>query len=130
MYVFETLIFRWREALRESSGNFEELQELFEIVVKFRDPQVKPRLQKIIERSPKFSELLSSDRIADALIQGDLLRGIVNWSGVLRDGNFACRIHPAAQSAIGKQQWVTVSLCVQCCRMVDSVPIWHTISIL
>ena len=81
LYVFETLIFRWKEALRESSGNFEELQELFEIVVKFRDPQVKPRLQKIIERSPKFSELLSSDRIADALIQGDLLRGIVNWSG-------------------------------------------------
>ena len=80
LYVFETL-FRWREALRESSGNFEELQELFEIVVKFRDPQVKPRLQKIIERSPKFSELLSSDRIADALIQGNLLRGIVNWSG-------------------------------------------------
>jgi len=59
----------WKEALRESSGNFEDLQELFEIVVKFRDPQVKPRLQKIIERSPKFSELLSSDRIADALIQ-------------------------------------------------------------
>ena len=44
--------------------------------MKFRDPQVKPRLQKIIERSPKFSELLSSDRIADALIQGNLLRGI------------------------------------------------------
>ena len=79
-FVFQ-FFFRWREALRESSGNFEELQELFEIVVKFRDPQVKPRLQKIIERSPKFSELLSSDRIADALIQGDLLRGIANWSG-------------------------------------------------
>ena len=29
-----------------------------------------------------------------------------------RDGNFACRIHPAAQSAIGEQQWVTVSLWV------------------
>ena len=49
---------------------------------------------------------------------------------VSRDGNFACRIHPAAQIAIGEQQWVTVSLCVKCCRMVDSVPIWHTISIL
>ena len=86
--VFETLIFRWREALRESSGNFEELQELFEIVVKFRDPQVKPRLQKIIERSPKFSELLSSDRIADALIQGNLLKGIVNWSGAADSFSF------------------------------------------
>ena len=89
MYVFETLIFRWREALRESSGNFEDLQELFEIVVKFRDPQVKPRLQKIIERSPKFSELLSSDRIADALIQGNLFRDIVNWSDEAMINNFS-----------------------------------------
>ena len=62
---------RWREALRESSTNFEALQDLFEIVVKFKDPQVKPRLQKIIETSPKLSKLLSSDKIADALIQGD-----------------------------------------------------------
>ena len=81
LFKFLFLLFRWKEALRESSGNFEDLQELFEIVVKFRDPQVKPRLQKIIERSPKFSELLSSDRIADALIQGNLFRGTVNWSG-------------------------------------------------
>ena len=49
---------------------------------------------------------------------------------VSRDVNFACRIHPAAQSDIGKQQWVTgfhneLSLCVKCCRMVDSVPRWQ-----
>jgi hypothetical protein len=41
---------------------------------------------------------------------------------VLRDGNFARRIHPAAQSAIGEQQWVTGfhRVCVKCGRMVDS----------
>ena len=49
---------------------------------------------------------------------------------MLRDVNFACRIHPAAQSDIGEQQWVTgfhneLSLCVKCCRMVDSVPRWQ-----
>jgi hypothetical protein len=31
---------------------------------------------------------------------------------VLRDGNFACGIHLAAQSAIGEQQWVTGFHCV------------------
>jgi hypothetical protein len=31
---------------------------------------------------------------------------------VLRDGNFACRIHPAAPSAIDEQQWVTGFHCV------------------
>ena len=46
---------------------------------------------------------------------------------MLRDVNFACRIHPVAQSDIRKQQWVTgfhneLSLCVKCCWMVDSVP--------
>jgi hypothetical protein len=46
-----------------------------------------------------------------------------------RDGNFACRIHPAAPSAIDEQQWVTGSLCVQCGRMVDRVTIRHTISV-
>jgi hypothetical protein len=30
----------------------------------------------------------------------------------LRDGNFACRIHPAAQIAIGEQQWDTRFHCV------------------
>jgi hypothetical protein len=43
------------------------------------------------------------------------------------------QIYPTAQSAIGEQQWVTGFHCVcavQCCRMVDSVPIRHTISIL
>ena len=38
---------------------------------------------------------------------------------VLRDVNFACRIHPAAQSNIGEQQWVTGFQCVKCCRMVE-----------
>ena len=47
-----------------------------------------------------------------------------------RDVNFASRIHPSAQSDIGEQQWVTgfhneLSLCVKCCRMVDSVPRWQ-----
>ena len=42
---------------------------------------------------------------------------------MLRDVNFACRVHPAVQSDIGEQQWV--SLCVKCCRMVDSVPRWR-----
>ena len=31
---------------------------------------------------------------------------------VLRDGNFACGIHPAVQSVIGEQQWVTGFHCV------------------
>ena len=31
---------------------------------------------------------------------------------MLRDVNFACRIHPAAQSDIGEQQWVTGLHCV------------------
>ena len=31
---------------------------------------------------------------------------------LLSDVNFACRIHPAAQSDIGKQQWVTGFHCV------------------
>ena len=49
---------------------------------------------------------------------------------MLNDVNFACRIHPAAQSDIGEQQWVTgfhneLSLCVKCCRIVDSVPRWQ-----
>ena len=46
---------------------------------------------------------------------------VFNWSDVhlylsnflqLRDGNFACEIHPAAQSAIGEQQLVTGFHCV------------------
>ena len=31
---------------------------------------------------------------------------------VSRDGNFACRIHPAAQSAIGEQHWVSLFVVV------------------
>ena len=47
-----------------------------------------------------------------------------------RDVNFACTIHPEAQSDIGKQQWVTwfhneLSLCVKYCKIVDSVPRWQ-----
>ena len=39
-----------------------------------------------------------------------------------RDGNFACRTHPAAQSAIGEQQWVTVSQRTSVCtELVDSM---------
>ena len=60
---------RWKEALRETSGSFEQLQELFEIVVKFKNPEVKPRLQKLNKISSKLSQLLSSDQIADALIE-------------------------------------------------------------
>ena len=45
-----------------------------------------------------------------------------------RHVNFACRIHPVAQSDIGEQQWVTRFHCV-CevlnCRLVDSVPRWR-----
>ena len=48
---------------------------------------------------------------------------------VSRDGNFACGIHPAAQIAIGKQQWVTGFNCV-CAVLYDSVLIRHTVSIL
>ena len=44
-----------------------------------------------------------------------------------RDVNFAKRIHPAVQSDIGEQQWVTGfhCVCVKCYRMVDSVPRWR-----
>ena len=52
--------------------------------------------------------------------------GTRGWLGI-KKCNFACGIHPATQSAIGQQQWVTA---LECCRMVDSVPIRHTISIL
>ena len=45
-----------------------------------------------------------------------------------RDVNFACWIHPAAQSDIGEQQ-CTGSLgfivCVKCYSMDDSVPRWQ-----
>ena len=35
----------------------------------------------------------------------------------------------AGYSVSGKQQWVTgFIVCVQCCRMVDSIPITHTFS--
>ena len=45
---------------------------------------------------------------------------------MLRNVNFACKIYPAAQNDIGKQQWVTgFIVCVKCCRMVDSVARWQ-----
>ena len=49
---------------------------------------------------------------------------------MLRDVNFTYRIHPAVKSDTGEQKWVTgfhneLSLCVKCCRMVDSVPRWQ-----
>ena len=44
---------------------------------------------------------------------------------VLKDATFACRIHSAAKwhhwAAVG--HWA--SLCVMCCRMVDSIPRWQ-----
>ena len=55
--------------MRETSGTFDELQELFEIVVKFKDPEVKPKLQKLKGINAKLTQLLSSDQIAAALIQ-------------------------------------------------------------
>jgi hypothetical protein len=65
--------------------------------------------------------------LADSMVT---LGGTQGWLGVVRDVNFACRRHPAAQSDICEQQWVTgfhneLSLCVKCCRMVDSVPRWR-----
>ena len=49
---------------------------------------------------------------------------------MLSNVNFAFRIHPAVQSDIIEQQWVTwfhneLSLCVKCCRMVDGIPRWQ-----
>ena len=41
----------------------------FEIVINFKYPEVKPKLQKLNEINPKLTQLLSSDQIADALIQ-------------------------------------------------------------
>ena len=55
--------------MRETSGTFDELQELFEIVVKFKHPEVKPKLQKLKGINAKLTQLLSSDQIAAALIQ-------------------------------------------------------------
>ena len=51
---------------------------------------------------------------------------------VLRDVTFACRIHPAAQRYIREQLWVTgwLSICVNCCMMVGSVPWWLSLSCL
>ena len=49
---------------------------------------------------------------------------------VSRDVNFTCRIHPEAQSDVGEPKWVfgfynKLSLCVKCCRIVDSLPSWR-----
>ena len=43
------------------------------------------------------SEPASSTELADSMVT----------LGEPGDGNFACGIHPAAQIAIGEQQWVT-----------------------
>ena len=50
--------------------------------------QVELRIKGMVVRSDNFGE--------------PLIQKILS-----RDGNFACRIHPAAQSVIGEQQWVT-----------------------
>ena len=45
---------------------------------------------------------------------------------MIRVVNFACRIHSAVQSDIGKEQWVAgFIMCVKCCGMVDCVPRWQ-----
>ena len=46
-----------------------------------------------------------------------------------RDGNFACGIHPAAQIAIGEQQWVTGFHCVWSVAGWLIAPRWQSISI-
>ena len=48
---------------------------------------------------------------------------------VSRDGNFACGIHPAAQIAIGEQQWVTGFHCLWSVVGWLIVPRWQSISI-
>ena len=50
--------------------------------------------------------------------------GVERWQLCLRDTSRSANCHRRA--AVG--HWI--SLYVKCCRMVDSVPIWHTISIL
>ena len=50
--------------------------------------------------------------------------GVERWQLCLQDTSRSANCHRRA--AVG--HWI--SLCVKCCRMVDSVPIWHTISIL
>ena len=48
---------------------------------------------------------------------------------MLRDINFASWIHPAAQSDIGKQQWVTGIHCVRSVAGLLIAPRWQSISI-
>ena len=50
--------------------------------------------------------------------------GVKKWQLCLQDTSRSAKCHPRA--AVGH----CFIVCVQCCRMVDSVPIWHTISIL
>ena len=50
--------------------------------------------------------------------------GVERWQLCLQDTSRSANCHRRA--AVG--HWI--SLYVKCCRMVDSVPIWHTISIL
>ena len=50
--------------------------------------------------------------------------GVERWQLCLRDTSRSVKCHRRA--AVG--HWI--SLCVKCCRMVDSLPIRHTISIL
>jgi hypothetical protein len=50
--------------------------------------------------------------------------GVERWQLCLRDTSRSAKCH--RQAAVG--HWI--SLYVKCCRMVDSLPIWYTISIL
>ena len=54
---------RWSTALKEAS--FEELQELFEVVVNFKDPQMFESLNNLNE----LSDTLTADQVAAALLQ-------------------------------------------------------------
>ena len=56
-------IFRWNVVLSEAS--FEELQELFEVVVNFKDPEKLDKLADLNDLSSK----LSADQVAEALLQ-------------------------------------------------------------
>ena len=50
--------------------------------------------------------------------------GVERWQLCLQDTSRSAKCQKASSGSLG------FIVCVQCCRMVDSVPIWHTISIL
>ena len=70
-----------------------------------------------------YASLHSEPASALGLLTVWSLWGNPGMARLLRDVNFASKIHPAGQSDIGEQQWVTGFH--KCCRMVASVPIWQ-----